>query len=123
MKVGKDIEGSPQEIKDFFNSHDSKISDFLQMPEPPLKIRWIILPSLITCIILLLLTFKIGNQSVLIVLTVVVSTWLVCAVHLKYKNWVIVSILTVGLTISLLLATNAADLKEIPDIIRSISKK
>lgn len=121
MKIGKEnIEGTPQEIKDFFDNHNSKISDFIQMPEPPLKVRWIVMPATIMCIILLLLILKVGNQPLLIVSDVVVSTWLICMSFLKCKKWLIVPILAIGLLISLLLATNATDLKGIPDIIKSI---
>jgi hypothetical protein len=43
MKIGK-MEGSPEEIKNFFQDNGLNIPDFLEKPEAPLKPIWLIAP-------------------------------------------------------------------------------
>ncbi len=46
MKMGK-MEGSPEEIRDFFQNNSLNIEDYIERPESPLNPIWLIIPAVI----------------------------------------------------------------------------
>ena len=46
MKLG-DLEGTPKEIKDFFENSGLRVSDYFQPPEKPIHGCWVFMPAII----------------------------------------------------------------------------
>ncbi|WP_125182564.1 hypothetical protein [Thiohalobacter thiocyanaticus] len=56
MKIGK-AEGTPEEIKDFFENYGLNPEDYFEKTESPLHWKWIAIPGSIVAVSALLLVF------------------------------------------------------------------
>lgn len=116
MKIGP-VEGTSEEVNDFFQNNGLNLSEYLQKPEPPLSNIWLIIPSVlfVACIGILSLanivssnykmfTFLLGFAS---------SVWLGVCVHIRFKSsWGAGAIILAGLLI-MLVALGAIEPKEL----------
>jgi len=104
MKIGS-AEGTPEEIRDFFQAYDLKVDDYLEKPQPPLAKHWFIIPATIT--VLILATFFLWppstEKSMLfrVVMTFITGGWLTIALQVAFKN----AVATVAAAIAIILVT------------------
>lgn len=95
MKIGK-IEGSPEEINNFFQNEDLNIQDFLEIPKPPLKQTWVMIPGLFSTVFLVGLALcpadNILARNLLYYFACAMSIWMAAAIHIKFPN-------NIGLTV------------------------
>lgn len=109
MKVGE-VEGSPQEIHDFFNNNGMDLSDYISAP---MKKRWLMLPVVISVLVLacnaLGQVYYPGFSSkclpVALILQLACITWLVAAVQLKFDS--VATTVVLSLSCLLLVAITA----------------
>ena len=103
MKVGS-VEGTPEEVKNFFENHGLDLSSYLEKPDPPLNKIWLILPSITFVVFLSMPTFVSSDEWKLLLLLsgFAVSVWLAASVQIRFKsNWSSSIILIVGFLIML----------------------
>ena len=94
MKFGK-IEGTPEEIRDFFQNNGLNIIDYLERPEPPLKPIWFIVPTILLIAALICLTLlkpvQTSLQTFVFLIGSGVGIWLAVSLQIRFKNtWVAV---------------------------------
>lgn len=125
MKFGN-VEGTPEEVKDFFENNGLNTSDFFEPPDVQLKKIWIVIPSTIflTCVLLLIAfdpsyektkvaCFSIGFSAIL---------WLAVSVHIRFKSgWGAGSIIFCGLLI-LLVALGVMEPAQLTKYLENLEK-
>lgn len=116
MKIGP-VEGTSEEVKDFFENNGLNLSEYLQKPEPPLSNIWLIIPSVIFVICfgcLTLSNISTANWKIFIfLLGFASSVWLGVSVHIRFKsNWGAGAIILAGLLI-MLVALGVIEPKEL----------
>jgi hypothetical protein len=106
MKIGK-MEGSPEEINNFFQNNGLNISEYLEKPEPPLKPIWLIAPVCFIVVFLAtltLFTLNIGVMTFIFLLGCSAAIWLSAALQIRFKNtWAAVFVF-VGILLIFLVA-------------------
>ena len=108
MKFGKQMEGSPEEIRDFFQNNGLNITDYIERPESPLKPIWFIVP---VCLILLSLScltllapLRPSMQTFVFLLGCGAGIWLAVNVQLRFKNTWAAVFVAVGTILIMLVA-------------------
>ncbi len=91
MKIGpKTLEGTPEEIQNFFWISDSNIDEFLEKPTPPIKGIWFSIPIIVIFVSIFLLVFFVTNSTGLQLFLFIVGCGAGLAfaimIQLKYKN-------------------------------------
>jgi len=105
MKIGP-VEGTPEEVNDFFQNNGLNPLDYFEKPEPPLQTRWLIIPAVLFVISFALLAFAGDDYSrtkiVLFLSGFSSSLWLAVSVHIRFKTpWGSGAIIFAGLLIML----------------------
>lgn len=125
MKIGN-VEGTPEEVRDFFENNGLNPSDFFEQPEPQLDKVWLIVPGVASLICALLLvalgpTFdKLKITVFLIGLSTIV--WLSVSVHIRFKSgWGSGAIILCGLLI-LLVALGVMQPAQLTDYLGKLGK-
>lgn len=89
MKIGP-VEGTSEEINSIFQNNGLNLSEYLQKPEPPLSIIWLIIPSVLffACTgVLLLASMASYNYKIFIfLLGFAFSVWIGVCVHIRFKS-------------------------------------
>jgi uncharacterized membrane protein len=89
MKIGK-MEGSPEEIKDFFQNIDLNIADYLERTEQPMKSIWFVLPVVMVIFSLSWLTLfapsLVALQTFIFSIGCGGGIWLAVNVQIRFKN-------------------------------------
>jgi hypothetical protein len=108
MKFGKQMEGSPEEIRDFFQNNGLNITDYIERPELPLKPIWFIVP---VCLILLSLScltllapLRPSMQTFVFLLGCGAGIWLAVNVQLRFKNTWAAVFVAIGTILIMLVA-------------------
>lgn len=108
MKIGK-AEGSPEEIKDFFQANSLNIIDYLEKPEQPLKPVWFIVPVclIISALVLLMLLTSLQTpvRSLVSLLGCSAGFWLAVNVQIRFKNTVATVFTAVGAVLIILVGS------------------
>jgi len=116
MKVG-DVEGSPEEIHDFFKNNGMDLSSYISAP---MKRRWLVLPVVFSVLVLIINSlgqvyypdFRARCLPIALVLQLVCMAWLVVSAQLKFDS----TATTVVLALScLLLVAVTAGMMSISD--------
>lgn len=125
MKIGN-VEGTPEEVRDFFENNGLNPSDYFEQPEPQLNKVWLMAPGLVSLICALLLvalepTFdKLKITVFLIGLSAIV--WLSVSVHIRFKSvWGSGAIILCGLLI-LLVALGVMEPAQLTDYFGKLGK-
>lgn len=89
MKIGP-IEGTVEEISNFFQNNGGNLSDFIKKPTPQLKNRWILIPSILFLICFIILLF-IQNQSnemklLFFLFGFASSVWIAISTNIRYSS-------------------------------------
>jgi len=126
MKLG-DIEGTPEEVKDLFESNGLTLSEYLVKPDVPLKKVWLILPStvLVACFGVLTLSNSLSNSVKVFVflLGFSASAWAAVSVHVRFKlAWGSGFVILAGLLI-MLVAIGAISPEELLEYYNSSNEK
>lgn len=107
MKIGN-TEGTPEEIKDFFQNNSLNIIDYLEKPEQPLKPVWFIVPVSLVIAALLCLTLLAPTQTSLRTLVFLLGCsagfWLAVNVQIRFKNAWATFFVAVGAVLVMLVA-------------------
>jgi len=127
MKIGKNIEGSLEEINGFFENRGLRLEDYLEKPETPLKIVWLIVPaalSFVTIISLVLLApMSAKRLTILFIIGGGFSCWLTASVQIRFKSWLATTVVAIGLLLFLLIAGGFISPKESVDLIKTLKAK
>lgn len=125
MKIGN-VEGTPEEVRDFFENNGLNPSDFFEKPESQLNKIWLIVPSVASLIcILLLVSFgpafdKLKIMVFLLGLSTIV--WLSVSVHIRFRSgWGSGVIILCGLLI-LLVALGVMEPAQLTDYLGSVGE-
>jgi hypothetical protein len=123
VKFGQ-FEGSPEEIKNFFQDNGLKVEDFLNPPEKPIRTLWFVVPSVLVVIAIAAFTVftpsAAGALLFVFLLGCASSLWLAVNVQLRFKNAVATGIVAVGLLLLLLVATGVLTPKEMLPTIKEL---
>lgn len=106
MKLGP-VEGTHEEVINFFENNGLNIQDYFQKPKPELAVTWLITPALIIVISFITLSLLgIGYDELKIILFSIgfsSSVWLAVSVHIRFKtSWGAGAIVLAGLLIMLI---------------------
>jgi asparagine N-glycosylation enzyme membrane subunit Stt3 len=105
MKLGP-IEGTKEEITGFFQDNGLQVRDYFQIPEPPIKTVWLVIPALSILPIFAALTLfeslSIGQQIFAFLVGCAAIVWLATVVQLRFKQaWAAGIVLIGGLLLML----------------------
>jgi len=105
MKIGP-VEGTPEEVNDFFQNNGLNPLDYFEKPEPLLPVKWLIIPSVLfvaAFTVLALLGEDSGKTGIVLFLAGLASSvWLAVSVHIRFKTaWGAGAIVFAGLLIML----------------------
>ncbi|MCX5822488.1 MAG: hypothetical protein NTY86_03005 [Deltaproteobacteria bacterium] len=108
MKFGNKMEGSPEEIRDFFQNNGLNITDYMERPDLPLKAVWFILPVCFIVVSLTCLTFLMplgtSMQTFVFLLGCGAGIWLAVNVQLRFKNTWAAVFVAIGTILLILVA-------------------
>lgn len=124
MKVGDNVEGTPEEITDFFENNGMDPNKYFTEPERPLNRVFFILPAAIILIIFGILSFMdtlTSNQTRFALLVGCASSlWLATNVQIRFKNFWATGLVVIGLLSLMLLAVGVLTPADLLDEARSI---
>ncbi|SDY44112.1 hypothetical protein [Nitrosomonas sp. Nm33] len=105
MKIGP-VEGTPEEVNNFFQNNGLNPLDYFQKPEPALQKRWLIIPSVLFVVSFTVLVFVTDEHTKIRIMLFLFgfcsSLWLAVSIHIRFKSaWGSGSIILAGLLIML----------------------
>jgi hypothetical protein len=105
MKLGP-VEGTPEEVHNFFQNNGLNPLDFFQKPEPKMAKIWLIIPCVIfvTCLSSLSFLSELSENVKLFIFLIGIGSggWGAVCVHIKFKSgWGAGSIIFISLLIML----------------------
>lgn len=125
MKLGR-VEGTPEEVRDFFVNNGLQISDYLERPEEPLAKIWLVVPAISLVVGLLsLVLFAPTSRTPLLLLFLFSALSLVglcLCIQLRFKNTVGTTVVAVGGLVAILVAAGILAPKETIDAIKELKK-
>ena len=97
MKLG-DLEGTPEEIKDFFENNGLALNDYFQPPDKPIHPAWLFIPTIIVVISVLWPNFadRTSPQTLPFLLGCLGIVWLTISLQIRYKRITVSSIAVFG---------------------------
>ena len=97
MKLG-DLEGTPEEIKDFFENNGLALNDYFQPPDKPIHPAWLLIPAIIVVISVLWPNFadRTPPQTLPFLLGSLGIVWLTISLQIRYKQIAVSSIAAFG---------------------------
>jgi hypothetical protein len=125
MKLGP-IEGTKEEITGFFQDNGLNAGDYFQIPEPPIKSVWLVIPA--ACVVVasgtltLLESMTAGQQKFTFLVGCFTSVWLATVIQLRFKQVWATGIIVVGCLLLMLVALGVVEPKQILDEVRSFRK-
>ncbi len=123
MKIGN-LEGSPQEIRDLIVNNDLNIEDYLQQPQSPLKLVWIIVPVCLVIVQLLWLTLftptSIELQTFVFLIGCGAGIWLAVSVQIRFQSTSATTFLVVGVVLIMLVAIGTLSPAELVQQLKEI---
>lgn len=116
MKIGP-VEGTPEEVNNYFKNNGLNPFDYFEKPEPPLSNIWLIIPSIIFVLSFGVLVFAeaISSKAKIFIFLFgfASSVWLGVSVHIRFKsNWGAGAVILAGLLI-MLVALGVLEPKEL----------
>lgn len=84
------LEGTPEEIKNFFQDNGLKAENFFEPTESPIQTRWLVIPGILTFVALAVLTLFQGatpqQRTFLFISACFLSIWWAVVLQLRFKN-------------------------------------
>ena len=107
MKIG-DLEGSSEEIHDFFQNNGLKVEDYFQRPQKPVGWFLVVVPAMIVLVGLVLLVLELtADMRLRMVVFIATCFFSVCwavAIQVKFKNSWATTVVVVGCLLLALVA-------------------
>lgn len=121
MKLGK-AEGTPEEIKDFFENHGLNPEDYFEKTESPLHWKWIAIPGSIVAVSVILLVFLDNvtpkTHILLFLAGAGCACWSAVSLQIRFKNGWATTVAAVGALLLLLVAAGLITPQETVDAIK-----
>jgi asparagine N-glycosylation enzyme membrane subunit Stt3 len=125
MKFGP-FEGTPEEINNFFQNNGLNISDYIALPEEPIKAIWFAIPStLILCTLAVLTLFRPSGASGVTFLFLIGcggGLWLAVNTQLRFKNPWATGLIAICCLLLLLVALGVLTPIQMLEEVRSLKK-
>ena len=127
MKYGRGgLDGTPEEIRDFFENTGLKLADYLEAPDVKLQKRWLGIPVAIIAFALFLMIFVGGLSHKELIAFFVLGfgggTWLVVSVQIRFRNAVATLATAVGVLLALLVAAGLIAPQETVEYIQKLKR-
>jgi len=126
MKV-RNLEGTPQELTDYFRDNGLNAADLFDPPKPEISIYWIVGCVILFLILIavLVLVENMASKYRTLNLLGVLAMALTCAalVQLRFKNGYAAAIVGIGGALLALVAYGTVSPAEIADTIKAVSNK
>jgi energy-coupling factor transporter transmembrane protein EcfT len=125
MKIGK-MEGSPEEIRDFFQNNGLNIADYLERLEPSLKAVWFIVPVILVIASLSWLTLLTPTHAPIQTFVFLIGCgggiWLAVDVQIRFKNTWAAVFVAVGTVLIMLVAIGMVTPREMIQHLKELKK-
>jgi hypothetical protein len=125
MKLGP-IEGTPEEIKNYFQNNNSNIFDFITRPEQPIKTIWFVVPTILVLCTLCALVFIIPSDVPWRTFNFIIGCggglWLSANIQLRYKNPWATGLIAIGCLLLLMVAFGIITPMQMLDEVKSFKK-
>jgi len=107
MKFGP-VEGTSEEIKNFFQDNGLNAADYFTPPEPPIKTVWFLIPAVfIVCAFAVLTLITPSSKAVatfVFLFGCAAALWLAVNVQIRLKSFCVTGIVLVGCLLIMLVA-------------------
>lgn len=84
------VEGTPEEISDFFQNNGLNLLDYFQAPEKPISMSWVIVPGALALVSMAILVFGKNLteeiKTIAFITSAACSIWTGVVVQVRYKN-------------------------------------
>ncbi len=125
MKFGP-VEGTSEEIKNFFQDNGLKAADFFTPPEPPIKTIWFLIPGLVVVCALAILTLLTPLSEAVATFVFLVgcaaALWLAVNVQIRFKSLWATGIVLVGCLLIMLVALGLVTPLQMFEEMKSLKK-
>ncbi|MES1191043.1 MAG: hypothetical protein ABUS47_08200 [Steroidobacter sp.] len=124
MKFGP-LEGSSEEIKNFFQDNGLRAADFIALPDPPIKPIWFILPVSVLMLSIAFLVFVSLAKAAATFVFLIGSgagLWLAVNAQLRFKSPWVTGIIGIGCLLLMLVALGAVTPLEMLNEVKSLKK-
>ena len=125
MKLGP-IEGTKEEVTGFFQDNGLNVKDYFQMPEPPIKVVWIVIPAFLMVIALgtmtLIESLSTGQKMFVFLVGCALLVWLTTVIQLRFKHAWATGIVAIGGLLLMLVAFGAISPMQMLNEVKSFRK-
>jgi hypothetical protein len=126
VKLGP-LEGTPDEVRDFFKNNGLNVTDFFEIPDAPIRKRWFVVTSvgfIITVAILVLSpSLSPAQQKFCFVVACSFAIWLAVVVQLRFKSVWATGIVVVGTLLLALVSLGVVTPTQMLDEIKTFKKE
>lgn len=127
MKIGNgNIEGTAEEVNNFFQDNGLKASDFFESPSPPIKTAWLVAPGICVLIALAVLILlpqpQPKYQLLLFVISCFMAIWWAVVLQLRFKNAWATGIVAVGCLLLSLVALGVVTPAQMLEEVKTLKK-
>lgn len=123
MKLGK-AEGTPEEIKNFFENNGMNPEDYFEKTERPLHWMWLAIPGSIVAVAVLMLVLldDLSPKTHILIFLVGAGSacWVATSLQVRFKNVWATTVVAVGALLVLLVAAGFITPKETVDAIKGL---
>ena len=125
MKFGP-MEGTSEEIKNFFQDNGLNAADYFTPPEPPIKTIWFLIPGVfVVCALAVLTLFTPSSKAVATFVFLVgcaAALWLTVNVQIRFKSLWATGIVLVGCLLIMLVALGVVTPLQMFEEMKSLKK-
>jgi hypothetical protein len=127
MKWGP-FDGSSSEVRDLLEDNGLKLEDYLERPIAPLKVRFLIVPSVLFLLSLGAMAALTPNLPIRLLRLLYIPifggiTWICASIQIRFKNGIATFCVAMGLILTALLATGLLSPREAADILKDLKGK
>jgi hypothetical protein len=119
------LEGTTEEIKNFFQDNGLKATDFFEQPDSPIKTVWLVLPAVFVFFALAgqtLFALQSQAQKFLFVASCFFSIWWAVVLQLRFKNTWATAIVAGGCLLLALVALGVVTPVQMLEEVKAIKK-
>lgn len=125
MKLAN-LEGTPEEIKNFFQDNGLKAENFFEPADSPIQTRWLVAPGVFTFIALAVLTLFQGatppQRTFLFVAVCFLGIWWAIVLQIRFKNIWATGIVALGCLLLALVALGVVTPIQMLEEIKGLKK-
>ena len=123
MKFGN-IDGTPEEIREFTENHGLNVGNLFQVPETDgkLETRWVLIPALLVAVVTVVLPIASLDPTphlIVFLLGVALLVWLSVSVNIRWGGWP-TAIVAIGAVLILFVAAGFMNPKEAFDAAKEL---